>query len=167
MESPDASLDNSLSWNFYLMLLCTLLTILTRLNYASCFWQQIAIFQVELKPHKGQFLHGIWAEKFSANDVSTLKPPLCIISIPMKITWQFCFYLGTSFKDISCDRKDRQSQGEHFYFLRSGGSDLASSLEAKFGAMKPNKKETLEIQRQSLGYLLLKQYDQIVGKVWI
>ena len=44
-------------------------------------------------------------------------------------------------------------QGEHFHFLKSGGSDLASSLEAKFRAMKPNKMEKFEIQRQNLGYL--------------
>ena len=134
-------------------LLRALLTILTSLNYASCFWKQIAIFRVELKLHKGQGLHGIWAEKFSVNDVSALKPSLCVISIPMKISWQFCFYLGTSFKGISCKQKDRQSQGDHFRFLRSGCSDLASSLEGKFRAMKPNKMETFEIQTQNLGYL--------------
>ena len=34
-----------------------------------------------------------------------------------------------------------------------GGWDLTSSLEAKFGAMKPIKIETFEIKRQNLGYL--------------
>ena len=34
-----------------------------------------------------------------------LKPPLCITSIPMKINKPFCFYLSTSFKGISCQRK--------------------------------------------------------------
>ena len=49
-------------------------------------------------------------------------------------------------------------RGEHFHVLRSeggggGGLDLASSLEAKFGAKKPKKMEKFKIQSQNLGYL--------------
>ena len=58
---------------FYLKLLRSLLAILTRLNYTSFFGQQITNFRVELKLHKGQGLHVIWAEKSSVNEVSTLK----------------------------------------------------------------------------------------------
>ena len=77
---------------FYVKLLGCLLTILTRLKYTSCFGQQIATFRVELKLHKGQGLYVIWAEKYSGNKVSVLKPPLCITSIPKKMNWPFCFY---------------------------------------------------------------------------
>ena len=50
-----------------------------------------------------------------------------------------------------------------------GGSDLALNLEAKFGATKPNKMKTFEIQRLIFWrtyHLYLEQYGQIVGTVW-
>ena len=51
-------------------------------------------FRVELMLHKGQALHMIWTEKSSVNEVSTLTSPLSITSIPMKMSWPFCFYLS-------------------------------------------------------------------------
>ena len=41
---------------------------------------------LELKLHKGEGPHVIWAEKSSVNTVSTLKSLLCITSIPMKMS---------------------------------------------------------------------------------
>ena len=49
-----------------------------------------------------------------------------------------------------------------------GGLELASSLEAKFVAMKINKMEKCKIQGKIWGayHLYLEQYDQRAGKVW-
>ena len=50
--------------------------------------------------------------KASVNEVYTLKPPICITSIPMKMNWPFCFYLSTSFEAISCKQKTGNFVGQ-------------------------------------------------------
>ena len=60
---------------------------------------------LELKLHKGQGVHVIWAEKSSVNEVCTLKSPLCSTSITMKMNWPFCFYLNTILRVFFCQGK--------------------------------------------------------------
>ena len=64
--------------------------VLTRLNRTSFSGNKLPFSELTL--HEGQSVHVIWTETSSVHEVSTFKPPLCMTSIPIKITWPFCFY---------------------------------------------------------------------------